>query len=122
MCLASYLDDEDALVADFAEYYHVYDWTTLPIKTAATLAAQLRPSSRSYMHREGVHVNTTNALLADIYDELQVLICSRPYLKKKIKPNFIAEELINGPKKKDDIKAFKNEDDFKKAWEVINGR
>lgn len=38
--------DEDALVCDFAETYHVYDYRQLKPSYAATLAAGLREGSR----------------------------------------------------------------------------
>lgn len=38
--------DEDALICDFAEYYHVYNYRQLTPSYAATLAAGLREGSR----------------------------------------------------------------------------
>lgn len=38
--------DEDALICDFAETYHVYDYRQLKPSYAATLAAGLREGSR----------------------------------------------------------------------------
>lgn len=38
--------DEDALICDFAETYHIYDYRQLKPSYAATLAAGLREDSR----------------------------------------------------------------------------
>lgn len=64
---------EDALVCDFAETYHVYDWRTLPIRTAATLACGLRDNSRIKMLISGTRYNTDTMLLAGIADRLSIL-------------------------------------------------
>ena len=38
--------DESALICDFAETYHIYDYRALPVSYAATLAYGLRSDSR----------------------------------------------------------------------------
>ena len=38
--------DESALICDFAETYHIYDYRALPVPDAATLAYGLRGDSR----------------------------------------------------------------------------
>lgn len=38
--------DESALICDFAETYHIYDYRALPVSYAATLAYGLRGDSR----------------------------------------------------------------------------
>jgi len=40
--------DEDALVCDLAETYHVLDYRMLPLKTAAALASGLRSDARIF--------------------------------------------------------------------------
>ena len=121
MCLLCYLENEDKLTADFAEYYHIFDWQSIPLETAATLAAELRPSSRSYMAVKGVHVNMTDALLARIYDSLQILVYQHAG-KKTQKPKLVSDDLIRGKSEKEnDTKAFKNADDFEEAWRNLNG-
>ena len=39
--------DEDALICDFAETYHIYDYRSLDVEYAATLAYGLRDDSGS---------------------------------------------------------------------------
>lgn len=40
--------DEDALICDLAETYHVFDYRGLPLKTAAALASGLRNDARIF--------------------------------------------------------------------------
>ena len=46
-------EGKDKLICDFAQYYHVLDWRSLPVRLAATLAAGLPPDSRCMMHLAG---------------------------------------------------------------------
>lgn len=63
--------DEDALICDFAETYHVYDWRALPLKTAATLAMGLGPDSRIIRKASGVTWPFDTMLLAMILDSIR---------------------------------------------------
>lgn len=66
--------DEDALVCDFAETYHILDFRTLPAREAARLACGLRPSSRIMMQLAGLPVNVETMLLAMIADAARALV------------------------------------------------
>ena len=57
MILAGMLKtDEDALICDLAETYHIYDWQSYPLGLIATLAAGLRDDSRIKMRLAGCRV------------------------------------------------------------------
>ncbi|MDD6666723.1 MAG: hypothetical protein PUE58_01940 [Lachnospiraceae bacterium] len=121
MCLLCYLENEDKLVADFAEFYHCFDWKSIPLETAAVLASELRPDSRSYMAAHGVCVSTTDALLAKIFDELQFLVYQHAGRGAQ-KPTLISNDLILGKQeKKHKAKSFDNSNDFEAAWRNLNG-
>lgn len=64
--------DEDALVCDFAQTYHILDWRTLPLALAATLAAGLPEGSRSMRRLLGLNAPLETVLLAQIADRLAV--------------------------------------------------
>lgn len=64
---------EDALICDFAETYHIYNWRALPLRMAATLAAGLRDDSRIKMLLSGARFGTDVLLLAGIADRLSIL-------------------------------------------------
>lgn len=46
--------DEDALICDFAETYHILDYRALPVEQQAVLASGLRDNSRSKMKLSGL--------------------------------------------------------------------
>lgn len=69
--------DEDALICDFAETYHVYAWRQLPARTAATLAAGLSPDSRIMRRLSGVPAKLEHILLAIIADACTLSVWQR---------------------------------------------
>lgn len=66
--------NEDALICDFAETYHIYDWRSLPATYAATLAAGLRPNSRCMMLLSDLDISMEQLLLASIADHCRLLV------------------------------------------------
>ena len=63
--------DEDALICDFAETYHIYDYRSLPLKMAATLSAGLRDDSRIKQKLSGAPAGIDTILLATIADRVE---------------------------------------------------
>lgn len=63
--------DEDALICDFAETYHIYDYRSLPVCLAATFAAGLRDSSRIKLLAAGAPARQEILLLASIADRIE---------------------------------------------------
>lgn len=66
--------DENALICDFAETYHIYDWRSLPARYAATLAAGLRPDARIMLKMSGLNASADTMLLATIADATRMLV------------------------------------------------
>ena len=66
--------DEDALICDFAETYHIYDYKRLPLSTAAALAVGLRDTSRIKMKLSGAVVANDIQLMAAAVDRLGLLV------------------------------------------------
>lgn len=64
---------EEALICDFAEYYHIYDYQSLDPNYAAILAGGLREDSRSITAVIGMSDSKT-VLLASILDAARILI------------------------------------------------
>jgi len=65
--------DEDALICDFAETYHILDYTALPPTMAGVLACGLRDDSRIKLVMTGQKVSTDTMLRAGILDRLSIL-------------------------------------------------
>ena len=63
-------DDEDSLICDFAQYYHVLSWRALPLSLSATLAAGLPPESRCMQKLSGLNCSPELLFMARISDDL----------------------------------------------------
>lgn len=109
--------DEDALVCDFAEYYHVYDMQGLPAGYAAVLACGLREESRIMLAMTGQKVDLKTQLIAGLSDAVKWLCWSktRDGQKGRNRPASILEELTRGPKQKQ-VMTFRTSEEFERAW------
>ena len=65
--------DEDAVICDFAETYHVLDIGALDLQLAATLAAGLAPDSRIMRKLAGTKADDPLLLAALAVDELALI-------------------------------------------------
>ena len=113
--------DESALVCDFAEVYHVFDYRALPLKTAAALACGLRDNSRIRMKLSGQTVETSTVLLAGILDRLTMLawMQTKDGRKGRNQPISVLARLTGKEKQKDEMEEFQTGEDFNQAWEKI---
>lgn len=112
--------DEDALICDFAETYHVYDYKRLPLNTVASLAVGLRDDSRIKMRLSGTTVSPEFMLQAAMVDALNLLVWTKTkYAEKGTNlPKSITDELL---KREKDISAFASGKDFDEArTRIIN--
>lgn len=107
--------DEDALVCDFAETYHIYDFRQLPPAYAATLAAGLREDSRIRTAMGGLPVSMPIYLQMAQMDALNLLA----WLNSSD-----GAEGINRPKSvllslsgcSGEVQGFDSGEDFMKEW------
>lgn len=99
--------DEDALICDFAETYHVFDYKALPLNLAATLACGLRRDSRSKMALAEQTMPLEVFLLAGILDRLSVLLAGK-------EAKLVTDVLI--PKKEQEAYGFETGEQFDAAW------
>lgn len=65
--------DETALICDFAQYYGVLNYRTLPVPLAAALAAGLDEDSRSCRKQSETTSPVNTMLLAGIFDRLSTI-------------------------------------------------
>lgn len=113
--------DEDALLCDFAETYHIYDLGSLPVKTVAALAFGLRDDSRIKMIMAGLKVPVNQMLLAHIADSANYIKWTKTEAAVK-NPNKPPDRLLNvimgvpqaGSEKQ--CMSFKTPADFEAAW------
>lgn len=110
--------DEDALVCDFAEEYHIYNYKELPVKTRATLAAGLRNDSRIKLKMSGMNYPLEVILLARCADELAILAWQNTEdgHKGKNRPKLIVPSLLKSEEKSEkDVVAFQSVEEFEAA-------
>ena len=112
--------DEDALICDFAETYQIYDYRSLPVRLAATLAAGLRDNSRIKLLAAEVPVCQDIILLAGICDRIDALryMLSDPSSRGTEPPSII--KALFGEKTEGRV-SFKTVDEFEKALARARG-
>ena len=111
--------DENALICDLAETYHIFDYRSLPVKTAATLAAGLREDSRIKMKLTGREVSQDTLLMGVIADRIGLLIYQLGGADGD-PPESIAEKLMN-VKDENAVDTFDSPEEFRAAWNKITG-
>ena len=111
--------DEDALICDLAETYHIYDYRSLPLKTVATLSAGLRDDSRIKLKAADTSVGLDTVILAAIADNLTMLRAGMSD-KNKSKP-FLFSEALQGENKRQKAKGFATAEQFEAALRRIRG-
>lgn len=119
-------NDEDALVCDLAETYHVFDWRALPVPLCATLASGLREDSRSKLSLAGLKVSFDTQLVAGIYDKLAFLAWSKTSDAQKGRncPEPIIAKLNAKTQKKDKDRpvAYKSPEAFDHAQTMLKAQ
>lgn len=86
--------DRDALICDLAETYHVYDYRALPVMTLAALASGLRPDSRIKLKMANIKETSSEVLLIQIFDLLQMMRYQWFATKKDPPPKLLSDVLI----------------------------
>ena len=115
--------DEDALICDFAETYHVYDYKALPVSYAAALACGLGPDSRIKMVISGIKIPTDVALQAAIIDRLSLMLWMQTEdgAKGRNRPKSLLDELTR-EKQENQVAAFASGDEFVRMWAMLAGK
>lgn len=121
--------DEDALVCDLAETYHIYNYRQLPANQVAVFCVGLRENSRIKMTMSGQKVPMETLLLASIADKLSILTWQNTAdgHKGRNVPKSFVNALTEEPKAREEA-SFKTSEDFEsvrarilKEMEVTNG-
>ena len=115
--------DEDALICDLAETYHVYDYRSLPVKLVATLSAGLRDDSRIKMKAAGVTVAYDTLLLALIADRIEAFRYgfTKDATTGTNKPVSMVETIMGETKGKTGKVSFATPEEFEAAFARIIG-
>ena len=113
--------DEDALICDLAETYHILDYRSHPVKLVAALSAGLRDDSRIKMRYFGVPASQNTLLLATIADRVELFRYGFSDKKTDV-PVSIVETLYEGIKPKANaVAGFNTPEQFEIALARIRG-
>lgn len=110
--------DEAALICDFAETYHIYDYRALKPAYAATLACGLRDDSRIKMRISGLTVKPEMLIDAMSADALRFLAWAKTKdgQKNRNRPASIVDKLTRPEKEEKNTLAFRSGEAFEAAW------
>lgn len=105
--------DEDALMCDLAETYHIYDYRQLPAAKVAVFSLGLRDNSRIKKLLTKQPIDLDRLLLASISDKLSYLLWSKTKdgVNGRNRPKSILETLIE-PKKQNNQLVFNSGEEF----------
>ena len=119
------ITDEDALICDLAETYHIYDWRQYPVIYIATLALGLRDDSRIMQKINGYNLDVEKSLLAMAVDGINLLgwMQSENGRKGTNRPKSILKTLIGKDRSTSkDVLLFDSIEEFEQARKrMING-
>jgi hypothetical protein len=115
--------NEDALICDLAETYHIYDYKQLPATKAAVFSCGLRENSRIRMQLSGQKIPLETILLANMTDALKLIWWSKTKDGEKgtNAPTSITEKLFDSvPKAKSEV-VFDSGEDFERMRKRLIG-
>lgn len=109
-------NNENALICDFAETYHVYDYKSMPPKLAAILAVGLSDDSRIKRSLSGQKQTIQMTLLSMIADALNMLVWfqSEDGHKNRNRPKSVLEALTS-EKEEEEYEAFSSIEAYEAA-------
>lgn len=115
--------DEDALICDFAETYHIFNMYQLPVLYVATLAIGLRNDSRIKTKLCGLEVDYKTLLLAHIVDNtaINVWMKTEDAQHGRNRPKSMVESLTTKTDQSKMLQTFESGEDFEKKWRLLNG-
>lgn len=113
--------DEDALICDLAETYHIFDYRQLPPTKVAVFSCGLGPESRIKMKLSGQRVPLETMLMAGISDRLALLVWSKTKdgQKNRNRPTSLVNLLTESQTKENENVAFESGEDFEKEREKL---
>ena len=108
--------DEEALICDFAETYHILDYKALPPHLAAVLAAGLREDSRIKLKANKQRLTNAEFLIAVVADRLGAIMAG---ITKTKMPPLLSEKAFEDTKtsmsKDKEVLKFRGPAEFERA-------
>ena len=106
--------DEDALICDLAEVYHIFDYKQLPAYRVAVFSLGLSDPSRIKLKLTDRTVDFETMLLAGIFDKVSMLFWSKTKdaEKNKNRPTSVVEMLNGRQENQSKVVSFESGKDF----------
>ena len=107
--------DNNALICDFAQYYHIFNYRELPPFLAGVLASGLPEASRIKMELNNQVLTPTQLLIALAVDQLSYILWTKTKdgEKGRNRPNSIVQ-IFENTKKKSETQGFETPEEFEK--------
>lgn len=114
--------DEDSLICDLAQFYHVFDYKSMTVELVATLSAGLPEDSRIMRKLSKRNISKSELMLAAIYDDLNAYLYSMTSNAKHgiNRPASIVDKWLNITEQKENM-AFDSVNSYEKAKQRILG-
>lgn len=115
--------DENALICDLAETYHILDYKSLPARLVAILSVGLGNDSRIRRKINDEKISQDTYILAAVADRLGMICYALSGDRKAMNPLF-TDVLLGGTgeaDKKSDAITFTSAEEFKEAWKKGGG-
>nr|DAP24885.1 MAG TPA: protein of unknown function (DUF5361) [Caudoviricetes sp.] len=112
--------DEDALICDLAETYHIYDYRQLPAYKVAVFSVGLRDNSRIKMQMSQQKAPFDTLLLAGVLDRLSILTWfkTKDGQKGNNRPISVVDKLIGEVQESKEM-VFASGEDFEEMRQKI---
>ena len=114
--------DEEALICDLAETYHIYDYRSLPLHTVGIFACGLRKDSRIVMEVSGLKLTAEQIVLAMIADNTRMIawLNSSDGAEGINKPKSLVAALIGDESNKESVvETFDSGQEFDDEWKRL---
>ena len=116
--------DEDALICDLAETYHIFDYKALPVKLLATLSVGLRENSRIQMKLNNAKIPFDMIVSIAQFDALNWLRWSKTKDAEKGRnmPQSLLKTVMGESDADDNITVFDSAEEYeRRRAEIIGG-
>lgn len=116
--------DEDAVICDFAETYHIYDLYQYPCQYIATLAAGLRDNSRIRMKQKGLRITPELFALSLAADRINTMWWWKTEDGHNgVNPPGSLLKYFSGETKAESnrVRTYQSGDDFRAEWSRLAG-
>lgn len=112
--------DEDAVICDFAETYHVLDVWALPVPLMAALASGLREDSRIKLKMAGIEPIPAQMILAKVADEVTLFRWGFMADTDDKREPVLVSNLMSPPEPAENkVKGFDSGEEFLAVWNEI---